>query len=158
MNTKIEKQIEKSIQEKIKEPLTLYNPAGTHYLSKVQIKCIEFNDDYTKIDFIYKSPTYYFNGGWIQILGESFIRPVGSHTQFRLIQAINIPITPNKHYFKRCGEYLRYTLLFPALPKNTRKIDIIEKEAPGTYFNFYNVDFSTWMTIPHAGDLIVSNN
>ena len=37
-------------------------------------------------------------------------------------------------------------------------IDIIEKEAPGTYFNFYNIDFSTWMTIPHAGDQVMSNN
>lgn len=158
MEIEIEKIREKTIQEKQKVGIVLYNPAGSNYKASQAIKCIECTDEYTRIDFIYKAPSYYINGGWVQMESNCFIRPVGSETKYRLIQAINIPIAPTKHYFNRCGEYLRYTLLFPALPKNTRKIDIIEKEAPGTYFNFYNIDFSTWMTIPHAGDQVISNN
>ena len=158
METEIEKTREKTIQEKQQECIVLYNPVGTNYKNSHAIKCIECTDEYTRIDFIYKAPCYYINGGWVQLESNSFIRPVGSETKYKLIQAINIPIAPTKHYFNRCGEYLRYTLLFPALPKNTRKIDIIEKEAPGTFFNFYNIDFSNWMTIPHAGDQVMSNN
>ena len=158
METEIEKTREKTIQEKQQESVVLYNPVGTNYKTSHAIKCIECTDEYTRIDFVYKAPSYYINGGWVQLESNSFIRPVGSETKYALIQAIHIPIAPTKHYFNRCGEYLRYTLLFPALPKNTRKIDIIEREAPGTYFNFYNIDFSTWMTIPHAGDQVLSNN
>ena len=110
---------------------------GTNYTASHTVKCIECTDEYTRIDFIYKAPTHYINGGWVQMDRNCFIRRVGCETRYTLIQAINIPISPTKHYFNRSGEYLRYTLLFPALPKNTCKIDIIEKEAPGTYFNFY---------------------
>lgn len=158
MDTRIRKNVEKTIKEKQKESKVLYNPKGTQYKQEKSIKCIELTDEYTRIDFLFKSPHYYINGGWVQINGDSFIRPVGSEAKYKLIQAINIPVTPIKHYFKRSGEFLSYTLLFPALPKNTRKIDIIEKEAPGTYFNFYAIDFSSWMTIPHAGSQVISNN
>jgi hypothetical protein len=158
METEIKKTREKTIQEKQQEGLVLYNPEGTNYEASHAIKCIECTDEYTRIDFIYKSPSYYINGGWVQIERNSFIRPVGSEKKYTLIQAINIPIAPTKHFFKRSGEYLHYTLLFPALPKSTRKIDIIEKEAAGTYFNFYDINFSKWMTIPHAGSQVLSNN
>jgi hypothetical protein len=30
-------------------------------------------------------------------------------------------------------------LIFPALPKNVKQIDVIEKLAEGSYFNFFNV-------------------
>jgi len=158
MDTEIEKTREKTIQEKQQERIVLYNPTGSNYKDSHGIKCIECTDEFTRIDFIYRAPSYYINGGWIQMERNSFIRPVGSETKYTLIKAIHIPISPSKHYFNRSGEYLRYTLLFPALPKSTRKIDVIEKEAPGTYFNFYNIDFTTWITIPHAGDQVMSNN
>ena len=158
MDTEIEKTREKTIQEKQQERIVLYNPTGSNYKDSHGIKCIECTDEFTRIDFIYRAPSYYINGGWVQMEQNCFIRPVGSETKYTLIQAIHIPIAPSKHYFNRSGEYLRYTLLFPALPKSTRKIDVIEKEAPGTYFNFYNIDFSSWITIPHAGDIVMSNN
>lgn len=88
----------------------------------------------------------------------AYIEPVNSNIKYGLIKAIGIPIAPKKHYFQRQGEYHTYTLIFPALPKNTTQINIIEKEAPGTFFNFYGVDYSNWMIIPHVGDLPISNN
>jgi hypothetical protein len=158
METDIEKTKEKTIREKQQDHEVRYNPEGANYKASHSVKCIECTDEYTRIDFIYKAPTHYIHGGWVQMDRNCFIRPVGCNTRYTLIQAINIPIAPTKHYFNRSGEYLRYTLLFPALPKSTRKIDIIEKEAIGTYFNFYNIEFSKWMTIPHAGDRILSKN
>jgi hypothetical protein len=41
---------------------------------------------------------------------------------------------------------------------DTKTIDIIEKEAAGTYFNFYGMDYSKWMKVPHPMDVERSNN
>lgn len=117
-----------------------------------------FSNEYTIIDFIYRSSDLYENGGWIQMDKNAYISPVGSIMKYKLIHAIGIPIAPLKHCFKRKGEFHSYSLIFPALPAGTFKIDIIEKEAPGTYFNFYGIEYSKWITIPHPMDVERSNN
>lgn len=158
METTIEQLVEMDRNLKVDSPVRLYNPDGMDFRNALRVKSIEATTEYTRIDFIYKSSMIYDNGGWIQIERDSYIQPIGSYEKFKLIKAFSIPIAPLKHYFKRQGEYHPYTLIFPALPKNTKAIDIIEKLAPGTYFNFYNVDFSSWMTISHAADLPRKNN
>jgi hypothetical protein len=89
---------------------------------------------------------------------NAFIRSVGSSVKYRLIKTEGIPLAPSKHYFRSKGEYHTYTLIFPALPGNTKQIDIIEREENGTYFNFYTVDYSKWMKITHPMDIEKSNN
>lgn len=158
METKVEKHIEKTIQEKLEKPIRLFSPDCMDFKNDLRIKSIEATEEYTRIDFIYRSSKIYINGGWIQMDAGAYIQPVNTNIKYGLVKAIGIPIAPDKHYFNRQGEFHTYTLIFPALPKNTTKINIIEKEAPGTYFNFYGVDYSTWMTIPHAADLPISNN
>ena len=154
METKTEKYQE--IDEEI--TIKLFNPEALNHNTRHRVKSIELSDEYTRIDFIYRSSDLYINGGWIQIDRKSFIRTVGSEIKHYLIQAINIPYTPQKHYFKKKGEFFSYSLIFPALPKNTKSIDIIEREAPGTYFNFYDVPFSEWMTVAHPLDIEKYNN
>jgi hypothetical protein len=158
METKIEKQSEKSIQEKQMKLARLFNPGCMDYKNDHRIKSIESTEEYTRIDFIYRSSMIYIDGGWIDMDAGAYIQPVNSNVKYGLIKAIGIPIAPQKHYFNRKGEFHTYTLIFPALPKNTTQINIIEKEAPGTFFNFYGVDYSNWMTIPHAADLPISTN
>ena len=158
MEILIKKHRELSITEKLNKPIRLYNPGSFDFRSNHRIKSIEPTEEYTRIDFIYRSSMIYINGGWIQMDKEAYIQPVNSSTRYGLIQAIGIPIAPLKHYFKRQGEYHTYTLVFPALPKSTTKINIIEREAPGSYFNFYGVDYASWMTIPHPADLPMSEN
>jgi hypothetical protein len=158
METTIKQLIETDRNLKIDSPVRLYNPEGMDYKNGLRVKSIEATAEYTRIDFIYKSSMIYDNGGWIQMDPNSYIQPIGSCTKYKLVKSIGVPQTPLKHYFKRQGEYYPYTLIFPALPKDTKAIDIIEKLAPGSYFNFYNVDFSTWMAIPHAADLPRKNN
>jgi hypothetical protein len=153
MEIEIAKINEVELQEKEVTTIKLYNPEGMDFTKTLRIKCLEATDEFTRIDFVYRSSMIWDNGGWIQMEQDAYIQPKGSSQKYRLIRAIGIPISPNKHYFKRQGEYHSYTLIFPALPKDTSCIDIIEKEAPGTYFNFYNVDYSNWMTIPHAVDV-----
>ncbi len=100
---------------------------------------IELNEDFTRIDFIYEAPSKYVNGGWIQMEPTTFLRPAGSSTMYKMIQAVNISLTPLKTHFKKSGQIHLYTLLFPPLPSDVKVIDIIEKEGIGTYFNFYQV-------------------
>ena len=154
METKIERKTEVYKETGVK----LYNPQALNHNSKHRVKSIELNDEFTRIDFIYRSPDLYINGGWIQIDKNSYIRSVDSDQKHRLVQAINIPYAPQKHYFKRKGQFHTYSLIFPPLPKETKAIDIIEKEAPGTYFNFYDIAFQAWMTVPHPLDIEKSNN
>lgn len=158
MDTKIKKLVETDRNLKVKKPARLYNPEAMDHTIGLRVKAIEATDEYTRIDFIYRSSMIYIDGGWIQMDANCYIQPVGSTTRYRLIKAIGIPIAPLKHHFKKKGEFHTYSLIFPALPKNTVKIDIIEKMAPGTYFNFYNVDYSKWMSVPHAADLPRSKN
>jgi hypothetical protein len=56
-----------------------------------------------------------------------------------MVRAINVPIAPSKYYFANKAQVHHFTLLFPALPKTVKHIDIIEKLAEGTYFNFFKV-------------------
>lgn len=158
METAIEKFIEESIEKKTKEPKKFYNPERLKPSQNLRLKSIELTEEYTRIDFHYQSSYIYDNGGWIQIHEGSYIQPVGSSQKYGLLKAIGIPMAPMKHYFKRQGEHYTYTLIFPALPKNTQKINIIEREGPGNFFNFYNVNYSSWMAVPHAADLPISNN
>ncbi len=124
-------------KKKVKEKVT-YNPLikrGPSPDTKLKIMRIEMEEDYTRIDFVYNNGKF----AWVQIDPASFIRPVGSDLRLTLVKASGIPCMPNKKFFDNPNETLYYTLFFPALPKGTESIDIIEREAPGTYFNFYGV-------------------
>jgi hypothetical protein len=158
MDTTIKKKIEVFREQTDPQVIKIWNPDALDHTKDLRMKSIEFGDDYTRIDFIFRSSMVYINGGWIQMERNSFIRPTGSTTKYTLLRAIGIPIAPLKHYFKRKGEYYNYSMIFPALPMDTKTIDIIEKEAVGSYFNFYGVDYSKWMKIPHPMDVERSNN
>ena len=158
MKVKIEKWVEIIRESEISKSIKLYNPAALDFKSDHRMKSIEFSDEYTRIEFIYRSSMLYINGGWIQMDPNAFIRSVGSSVKYRLIKTEGIPLAPSKHDFRSKGEYHTYTLIFPALPGNTKQIDIIEREENGTYFNFYNVDYSKWMKITHPMDIQKSNN
>ena len=158
MDTKVKKKRELDWKQDLDESFIGYNPDALDHTRKLRVKAIELTDDYTRIDFIYRSPDYYVNGGWIEMDPLTYISPVGSGRKYQLMKAINIPLAPMKHYFKRSGELHTYSLIFPALQKSTRQIDIIEKLAPGNYFNFFNVNFSSWMKVVHPLDVQYSNN
>ena len=137
---------EKKLKQKTKT-LRLFNPSIYDRNSNAKIQTIDLNEEYTRIDFKYTSSQEYINGGWIQMERNSFIRDTLSKRTYPLLFALNIPIAPEKFYFQRKGQSHSYTLVFPPLPKSTKAIDIIEKEAPGTYFNYYNIEYQRWINI-----------
>lgn len=157
MEIKIQK-LQEVIRETETKIVKLYNPSAIDHRLDHRVKSIELTENYTRIDFLYRSSKVYDNGGWITIERDTYISPVGSDIKYKLVKAIGIPYAPLKHYFKRQGEFHCYTLIFPVLPKNTKCIDIIEKLAPGNYFNFFDVYFSEWTTISLPIDIERSNN
>lgn len=65
----------------------------------------------------YVSKSKYVNGGWVNIFPDTFL--IGSDgNKIQMTHAINIPIGPERHFFKRNGEEKKFTLLFPPLPDN----------------------------------------
>lgn len=120
----------------------IFNPKVTKQLPE-NVEALRIDTDesgLTRIDFIYHAPAFYENGGWVQMSKHCFIRPCGTNLKLTLVKAINIPITPRKYFFRKKGEILCYTLLFPPLPKGTTSIDIIESQGPGgDWFNFFGV-------------------
>jgi len=88
METETKKIIEIK-KEKIKvRPLKLYNPNGMDFKQDHRMKSIEVTDEFTRIDFIYRSSMIYINGGWIQMERDAYIQPKGSTTKYRLVKAI----------------------------------------------------------------------
>jgi len=143
-NTEDQKQKQKT------KTVRLFNPSVYDRNTSAKIQTIDLNEEYTRIDFKYTSSQEYINGGWIKMERNSFIRDTLSKRTYPLLFALNIPIAPEKFHFRRKGQVHYYTLVFPALPKSTKAIDIIEKEAPGNYFNYYNIEYQRWINIePH---------
>lgn len=133
--TETQEELFKEIEPNVfKNPISEYTPNEHMGIEKISLE-----DEFTRIDFVYIAPKKYINGGWIQMDSGCFIRPIGSEIRYKMVQAINIPIAPAKYHFKSKGQVHHFSLLFPALPKNVKQIDVIEKLAEGTYFNFFRV-------------------
>jgi hypothetical protein len=138
-----------------KKPIRrLFNPGGLDHLKQLRVKSIELSDEFTRIDFLYQIPQ---DGWWVSMEPTCYIQVKGSKLKHRLIKAVGIPLKPKiATYWKR--QTISYTLFFTVLPSNTTSIDIIEKLAPGNYFNFFDVCYKKWMTVPHPTDIKRSNN
>ena len=133
---KVETVTPKTKPQIIKRPVLEKGPD-----SDVAISEIEVNDELTRIDFFYISSRIYDNGGWIQMYSTCYIRPHGADLKLQLIKAEGIPIAPTKYHFQCQGQAHSYSLYFPALPKGTTTIDVIERD--GNFpndFNFFSVN------------------
>lgn len=119
----------------------VYRPSVRHRANSIpEIMRITDEDDYTRVDFVYHAPKKYINGGWVQLHRSMYIRPSGSELRLGMLKAAGITYAPVKHYFNRPGEVLYFTVWFPAVPRGTQQIDIIEADIhDGTFFNFYGV-------------------
>jgi hypothetical protein len=93
-------------------------------LSDLQIQ--EQNERATTIHCHYISPNKYTNGGWINIAETTFLMNKEDHSMLPLIQVNHIPISPEKHYFKKANQKFGFTLFFPSLPDNWKSFSLIE--------------------------------
>jgi len=120
---------------------TVHNPSFKYQDSPaVRVLRITEEDGLTRIDFVCHARAII----WANMEPDGFIRPVNTSIQLTMVKAANIPMAPDKHWFKNRDQALYYTLYFPALSKEVKAIDIIEKEVKVQphnfrYFNFYEV-------------------
>ena len=54
--------------------------------------------------------------------------------KIKMTHAINVPLSPECHYFKKVGEVLNFTLIFPKIPLSWDAFDL--KELSGELFAF----------------------
>ncbi len=121
----------------------IYNPTfSRREVSYCDIVKIDKSSSSTIVYFKYTNPYAGNQGPWVCAGGGFFIQDTYTKTKYKLIKANNIPICPSKHIFQYQGQTLEFNLVFPALPSNTNKIDIIEDEAKGG-FNFYGVNLTS---------------
>ena len=113
MEIKIKKQLE-VLRENLSPPsIKLYNPNALDHNLEHRMKSIEFSNEYTIIDFMYRSSDLYENGGWIQMDKNAYISPVGSIMKYKLIHAIGIPIAPLKHCLNERENFTVIHSFFP---------------------------------------------
>jgi len=81
---------------------------------------------FTYLHCTYFTTPIYHGGWWVNIYKSTYL--VGDDgTELPMIHALNIPISPERHYLKKFGDSLTFTLVFPALPKTWKVFHCIEK-------------------------------
>lgn len=88
------------------------------------------------IDFvrIYKDSTVFelsvenklAQNGWFCADKKIYIETLTGHQRFNILNARGIPRCPNVYSFKRVGEKLHFTLIFPAIPQGTNRLNLVE--------------------------------
>lgn len=91
--------------------------------------------------YTYLHCTYTVNkegGAWINIWKSSYL--VNDGVELKLVDAVNIPYSPEKHILFNFGDTFNFTLIFPAVPKDWATFDFIERcENNITGFNIKNI-------------------
>jgi hypothetical protein len=87
----------------------------------------------------YVSKDKYANGGWVNIYDTTFLVNPDTHDMLRLVQAYNVPISPEKHYFKQARQLKTFTLVFPRVPKHWKSFNLLEVAGKGGGFHVTNI-------------------
>ena len=87
----------------------------------------------TMVHCHYVSSSEYINGGWVNIHRTTYLR-ANNGQQVELLHAFNVPVAPNRHYFNKSGEYKKFTLCFPQLPKDWTVFEMVEESLTGDGF------------------------
>jgi hypothetical protein len=75
----------------------------------------------------YVATDKYVNGGWINIWPSTYLQCSASGDTLDLMHAIEIPLAPERHYFRKAGQVKRFTLVFPKVPEHWECFDFREQ-------------------------------
>ena len=101
-----------------------------------KIVMIEMTEESTVLYMQYTN-TKYDTGGWYSISPDSYIRDKSTGKKYSLLTAQNCALSPRSTPIEK-GKTNTFTLIFPALPEGTKKIDFVESE--DSTWKFYNID------------------
>ena len=99
------------------------------YISiEVSNDLLEFTEEegFTYLHCTYYTSPKYIAGWWVNIWKTSYLTSNSSTDRLQLLQAIGVPYAPEKAYLKRKGDFLKFTLIFPAVPKDWKVFNFIE--------------------------------
>lgn len=106
-----------------------------------RIKKIRITDRETIVEF---SCNNLINGGyfqWININKDTYINVNGK--KYQLLRAEGIAIYPNRTEYSKPGETKHFKLIFPAIPKSTTSLDLIEPNE-GSDWQFYGISLKEY--------------
>ncbi|MCB8964985.1 MAG: hypothetical protein H6536_08110 [Bacteroidales bacterium] len=103
---------------------------------ELNIDTITFFDDSTVFRLTVENKLD--KGGWFCADRSIYVEIPGTGARFYLQKSRSIPTCPNAHSFSRKGERLSFALVFAALPKNLRTINLVE-DCNNACFSFKGV-------------------
>jgi hypothetical protein len=93
----------------------------------------------TVIHCKYVSKEKYANGGWVNIYDTTFLVNPDTRDMLRLVQAYNVPISPEKYYFKQVRQLKKFTLVFPNVHKHWKHFNLLEITGKGGGFHVTDI-------------------
>ena len=66
------------------------------------------------------------NGGWIYMTPKSYIFETAYSEWLQVINILFVPVEPEKYYFSEPGQVKKFTMIFPAIPKNWKTFNFLE--------------------------------
>jgi len=101
-------------------------------------------------------------GGWFCADKNIYIENPKEHKRYNLIKAKGIPTCPSVYSFKRVGEKLNFSLIFPEIPAGTRLLNLIE-DCDKSCFRFSEIILDEKLNSDiklynHAIELFAANN
>ncbi len=82
---------------------------------------------YTYLHCVYTTSPKYSFGWWINIYKTSYLISRQTGETLCMLDAINIPLAPKRHYLRKFGDSLHFVLVFPQIPKHWSRFDFIER-------------------------------
>lgn len=127
---------------KILAQVTEYPKIGSQKETVVKLYKIDVQKDQTILYFKHTAPSYFTDGGWISIMRDTYILDKATQKKLKLVKAIGIPYSPEKHYCQKVGAVVYFRLIFPAVSSTCTKIDMIECDpltnTSSTCWNFFD--------------------
>ncbi|MCX7745019.1 MAG: hypothetical protein N2167_10695 [Flavobacteriales bacterium] len=94
---------------------------------------------YTYLHCKYTTSPKYVSDWWINIWKTSYLINRITRESVSLVDAINIPLAPEKYYLKHFGDSLSFVLVFPQLPEHWHSFDFIERCNGEIGLSAYNI-------------------
>jgi hypothetical protein len=83
-------------------------------------------EGFTYLHCTYITSPKFIGGWWVNIHKTSFLVG-GNNEKLEMLHAMNIPLAPERHYLKKFGDYLQFTLIFPKIPASWKVFDFVEE-------------------------------
>jgi len=119
--------------------ITILSPETTIFVDLELLSNYQ-EEEFTLVHCNYWSSHDYQDGGWMAIWETTYLVNRTSQEKLALLHAIGIPIAPQKHYFKKKGEFFPFTLVFDKIPSSWQKFDLREDAGRGASFSFSNIE------------------